>query len=243
MNADRGTSEKHERTTAEHTDSKSDENGVHGGIRVDLRVGSPGDCPVAQASAEPGSHVREVVWTGTPTRGGRITEESVVESEDALSDRNLTELYAVADRRVYRFGRPASAGCVCKVIEQFGVPVTNVDAIDGTLSLTLHVPDADADRSIVEALKESYEDVPVRSLAPVGEELRSEFVLIDRARLTDRQQEVLERANELGYFAYPKRANAGEVAAALDIAPSTFSEHLAAAQGKLVDALFETTAP
>ena len=238
-----GTSEKHERTTAERTDSKSDAGSVHGGIRVDLRVGSPGDCPVAQASAEPGSHVRDVVWTGTPTREGRITEEFVVESENALSDPNLTELFAVADRRVYRFDRPTSAGCVCKEIEQFGVPVTNVDAIDGSLALTFHVPDADAVRSIVEALQESFEDVSVRSLAPLGEASRSEFVLIDRARLTDRQQEVLERANELGYFAYPKRANAGEVAAALDIAPSTFSEHLAAAQGKLVDALFETTAP
>jgi predicted DNA binding protein len=45
---------------------------------------------------------------------------------------------------------------------------------------------------------------------------------------------VLETAHEMGYFERPRRANGTEVAAALDIDPSTFSEHLAAAQRKLL---------
>jgi len=39
----------------------------------------------------------------------------------------------------------------------------------------------------------------------------------------------------MGYFERPRDANAGAVAEALDIAPSTFAEHLAAAQRKLLD--------
>ena len=52
----------------------------------------------------------------------------------------------------------------------------------------------------------------------------------------DRQREVVRTAY-MGYFEYPKGANAGEVAAALDISRSTFAEHLAAATGKLFGAV------
>jgi predicted DNA binding protein len=41
----------------------------------------------------------------------------------------------------------------------------------------------------------------------------------------------------MGYFAYPKRANAEAVAAELDIDSSTFAEHIAAAQDKLLTAV------
>ena len=41
----------------------------------------------------------------------------------------------------------------------------------------------------------------------------------------------------MGYFEYPRESNASEVAAALDIEPSTFTQHLNAAQTKLLDEL------
>ena len=55
--------------------------------------------------------------------------------------------------------------------------------------------------------------------------------------LTDPQREALRTAYEMGYFEYPRDANASEVAAALDIQRSTFTEHLNAAQSKLLDEL------
>ncbi|WP_455429089.1 helix-turn-helix domain-containing protein [Haloarcula regularis] len=64
-------------------------------------------------------------------------------------------------------------------------------------------------------------------------------MLVDRGQLTDRQREVLETAVEMGYFEYPKGANAGEVAEALDITVSTFAEHLAAAETKLLGSIVE----
>lgn len=60
-------------------------------------------------------------------------------------------------------------------------------------------------------------------------------VNVDRGKLTDRQLEVLETAHEMGYYQYPRGANASEVAEALDICPSTLAEHLAAAQTKLLE--------
>jgi hypothetical protein len=43
----------------------------------------------------------------------------------------------------------------------------------------------------------------------------------------------------MGYFEHPRTANAGEVADELDISRSTFAEHLAAAQSKLLDAVLD----
>ncbi len=58
---------------------------------------------------------------------------------------------------------------------------------------------------------------------------------MDRGRLTARQREVLETAFEMGYFERPRRANATEVAAELGIGPSTFREHVSAAETKLLE--------
>ncbi|GAB3684603.1 hypothetical protein GCM10028857_13820 [Salinarchaeum chitinilyticum] len=65
-------------------------------------------------------------------------------------------------------------------------------------------------------------------------ELADGIVEVDVDQLTDRQLEVLETAHDMGYYQYPRGANASEVAEALDICPSTLAEHLAAAQSKLL---------
>jgi predicted DNA binding protein len=54
--------------------------------------------------------------------------------------------------------------------------------------------------------------------------------------LTDRQQETLRIATDLGYFAEPRRATYDDIADEMDIAPETVGEHLRKAQAKLVDA-------
>lgn len=55
--------------------------------------------------------------------------------------------------------------------------------------------------------------------------------------LTDRQREILETAHELGYFELPRGASAAEVAAALDLDPSTVTEHLRRAERNLLGEL------
>jgi len=53
-------------------------------------------------------------------------------------------------------------------------------------------------------------------------------------QLTDRQREVLELAMEAGYFERPRQNNTGELADVLDISRATFTQHLRAAQRKLL---------
>jgi DNA-directed RNA polymerase specialized sigma24 family protein len=52
--------------------------------------------------------------------------------------------------------------------------------------------------------------------------------------LTDRQREVIETAYEKGYYEVPREATTGDVAAELDVDPSTVAEHLQRAERNLL---------
>jgi predicted DNA binding protein len=54
--------------------------------------------------------------------------------------------------------------------------------------------------------------------------------------LSDRQREAVRAALDIGYYDQPRGATHEDVAAALDCAPSTASEHLRKAEAELVRA-------
>lgn len=61
--------------------------------------------------------------------------------------------------------------------------------------------------------------------------------------VTERQQEVLSVARDIGYFDVPRSATTEDVAAELDLSPSTVREHLQRAQGNVVDAILGARDP
>lgn len=66
----------------------------------------------------------------------------------------------------------------------------------------------------------------------------STFEEVVHNQLTDRQREVLQAAFEEGYYEWPRKATGEAVAAKLGIASPTFSEHIKAAERKLISLLF-----
>jgi len=208
------------------------------GIRAVVHVGSPGQCPAAALSNESQSTVTDVTWS-TPDGEGRVVEDLTVETADGVDDDRLTEVYRAGSRRTYRFDREAEPSCVCQSVEELGVPLADVQARDGALELTFFADDVGVVRETVSRLRGGFDDVSVKYLSRAGDADSSDLVMVDRDRLTARQREVLETAHDLGYFEYPKGANAATVADELGIATSTFVEHLSAAQSKLLDAVLE----
>jgi predicted DNA binding protein len=210
-----------------------------GGIRVRLAVEAAEACPVA-ASTGGDTIARSARWA----RAG----DGVVEEFDLVGDAAAADLPDGAsvvletDRgeRV-RFTRE-SGDCVCEAVERLGAPVADVSASRGTLRLSFHATDVETVRAAVDDLDAAFGSVRIDRLARTGDGEDDDLVLVDRGRLTDRQQEVLKTAMELGYFERPRSANATEVAERLDISPSTFAEHLAAAQSKVLDSLLEGAA-
>ena len=55
--------------------------------------------------------------------------------------------------------------------------------------------------------------------------------------LTDRQQEVLQVAYDLGYYGVPRRSSTAEIASELDVDDSTVAEHLQRAEHNLLKTL------
>lgn len=210
------------------------------GIRVRLAVEAASDsCPVAAATGGD-TIARSATWNEAC--------DDVVEEFDLVGEYDEADLpedgsvVFETDRsdRV-RFTRDRSE-CICDAVGDVGAPVTDVSASRGTLRLSFHATDVETVREVVDELDEAYGSVRIDRLARTGDGDEDDMVLVDRGRLTDRQQEVLETAMEMGYFERPRSANATEVSEALDISPSTFAEHLASAQSKVLDSLLEGSA-
>lgn len=209
------------------------------GIAVDLAVRQPGDCPVASASAACDAPVDSVSRASTPDSDGAVAEEFELPAGASPADESVEAVASFGSHDVFRFRREPGAACVCEVVEQSVGPVADVRAREGTLHLSFYAEDLADVRGAVSALEEAFGGVRVRQLTRAATDDCSYPVIVDRNRLTERQREVLRTAHELGYFDYPKGANAGEVADELGIASSTLREHLAVAQGKLLAVVFE----
>lgn len=211
------------------------------GIRAEIRVDPDGSCPVVEAATDRGSSSQTIVRSTTGSADDRVTEEFMLESgPKPETSVDLTEAFEYGSKTMYRFSRDRGWGCPCETVEQFDCPIVDLRARGRSLYFVFHAVDMESLQATILALRERYPGIDVCRLLRREHDASEESpVFLDRSRLTDRQREVLETAHGMGYFDHPKGANAGEVAEALDITAATFSEHLAAAQSKLLDAILD----
>ncbi|SFR35286.1 helix-turn-helix domain-containing protein [Halorubrum sodomense] len=207
------------------------------GVRAGIAIHGTGNCPLVDASTAHDGPITGINWThagDTHTEEFRVRHPDAVDTAEGIPDPE--SVVDLGDERVYRYDRPRDGGCACRVIEELDCPIADARAEDGVLLLTLHLPELERLRDVVSALDGSAERVEVRYLVEgtARDDGASDRTLVDRGRLTDRQREVLRTAYRMGYFERPRDANARAVADALDISPSTFAEHLATAQRKLL---------
>ncbi len=171
--------------------------------------------------------------------GDRIVIEFVADADLEVPERVET-VFDYGTKAAYRFETPCVEGSPFAVLDRHGVPATETVIRDGRLLVTFHAADLPTLRAVLEELQESCADMQVlRLLQSSSSPEESDPVTFDRSELTERQREVLSAAYDAGYFDHPKGANAGEVAETLGIDRSTFSEHIAAAQRKLLAAVLD----
>jgi hypothetical protein len=109
---------------------------------------------------------------------------------------------------------------------------------DGQGRIAAGVPEAGDPESVVARVLEGYPSLSLQAKR-VADDLDPRFTsrTLRRAvgaQLTDRQREVLQRAFEAGYYERPRRTSGTELAGELDISVSTFTQHLRAAERKLL---------
>jgi len=208
------------------------------GIRAEVAIRTPDGCQIASISEETGATSRSISRSTGPLDAAAVTEEFVLDSDVPVDREGVDRVFSYGSRDVYRYSRERGIGCPCEVIERHDCPVVDVHTSDGTLYLVFHAPDMDRLQAVIGDVRDAFAGVEVRRLLRSSEDRSDrELVFVDSSSLTDRQREVLETAHEMGYFEHPKGANAGQVAEALGITTSTFTEHLSAAQSKLFDAI------
>ena len=207
------------------------------GIRASFVVRNATGCPLARASCEIDGGIDDVARSSSLESDAVIEEFEVTARErpGTLSDEAIRKVFSVDGIDVYRFSRETADDCVCEVVERSGTPISAIRAEHGALFLWLYASDVEAVRSVVSDLRAEFDDVRLRHLVRENDGAGDDYVLVNRSRLTDRQREVVKTAFAMGYFDYDSGTNAGDVAAALGISHSTFAEHLAAAQTKLLE--------
>lgn len=136
-----------------------------------------------------------------------------------------------------------SGKCVTTTLADAGAIASSVCANAGVGRVVADVPahvdvrqvfdrfrDAHPNTELV-ACRDADETVPIRTDRGAHTRLAG--------RLTDKQLEVLRTAYLSGYFSWPRRSSAEECAEALDIAQPTFSQHIRAAQQRVLGGMFE----
>jgi hypothetical protein len=212
---------------------------MSGGIRAEVKIQPVDACRVATASANRNEAISDVSRSAVP-EGDTVVEEFSADASTDIDDDRIEPVFSYDSQVTYRFTRSADHHCPCTRIEQFGYPVSDTTIVNGSIVLTFHVEGLEQLREVITDLRDHY-TVSIERLVRSGCKGEStDLVYVDRGELTERQMEVLETAHEMGYFEHSTGANAGEVADALDISTSTFTEHLAAAQRKLLTTIVDS---
>jgi PAS domain S-box-containing protein len=207
-------------------------------VTLDVR----GDHPLAGLTAGGPLADGELLVRGTvpDAEGATLFLTAAGAPADALARRlagreRVTEAAADgADRLRVGLTGPTVAG----VVGELGGAVSRLRFADGAAEVAFDLPPERDVRAVVEALRERFGEVSVRSVT-AGERTEEP----DRLReglddLTDKQAEALRTAYHAGYFEQPRRTNADGVADALGVSRSTFIQHLRSAERKAFAALF-----
>ena len=120
-----------------------------------------------------------------------------------------------------------------------GVDVDAIEATPAGVELVLDAPEDVDPRTLTEVVAECCPGAELAALhdhASRGSRERAPLAAVAED-LTERQRAVLQRAHAAGFFESTRAVSGAELAASMDLSPSTFHQHLRAALRKVVGAL------
>ncbi|WP_192918500.1 bacterio-opsin activator domain-containing protein [Salinigranum salinum] len=194
--------------------------------------------------------------------GGTVTVEGLVQADgdagiqyvrvDGVSGdvpSTLAATRAVADVRVLATEGDQwflectldADGAGLRTIAAYGATVRTARASGGVGRVTARFPATTSPREALSVVTEAFPSAELIAKRVVDVSDRSGTTLRQRLteRWTDKQARALRAAYLAGYFDTPRRTTGRELAASLDIAPSTLHQHLQAAHRKLLATVFD----
>jgi len=164
----------------------------------------------------------------TQVRGEQAALESILEDNDDIISSNVSTLRD--GLQAYVHTEPTESASALLELEQEHEFVLDMPIEYG--------PDGGLKVAVIgreETVRRAIEDVPdeirveLEQLSDYDPELRELSSL-----LTDRQQEILDTATELGYYQVPRQATHEDIADELDLSTTTVGEHLRKIEARML---------
>lgn len=138
-----------------------------------------------------------------------------------------------------------SGNCPAYRLAELGALPRTVEGIDGRGRIVVEIPPRYDPPAVTESFLEEYPDFDLIAKrtkdAHTSMLTPSTFQQSLLNELTDRQREALRTAFEMGYYEWPRDCTGQDVADELGITSATFSEHIFAAERKILTFMFETS--
>ncbi|AHF99622.1 bacterio-opsin activator [Halostagnicola larsenii XH-48] len=169
-----------------------------------------------------------------------INSTRVLELVASYETIDATLLYEYEDGGLFEF--LTSGNCPAFSLAELGALPREAISLNGEGRIVAEIPPKyDASTVIEEFLAENTTVELVskqekESFSPILTHSATEQII--RTQLTERQWEVIRTAFNAGYYEWPRECTGEEVAEKLDITSPTFSEHIHAAERKLLAVLF-----
>ena len=134
--------------------------------------------------------------------------------------------------------------CLAMTLVEFGAIPRTVEAENGDGRVVAEVPSQSDAAELADRFERAHPTVTVDDRRDRSRTTplftRHDFTQTVIDALTDRQREVFLTAYMNGFYDWPRKHEASELAADLGISPATFSQHLRTAEGKIFSTLLDT---
>jgi predicted DNA binding protein len=174
------------------------------------------------------NRITPFVWT---------LSESPVEHalEEDPSTENVTQLSQRNDERLYQMEWTDDISLVLHLLTEQDGTILSARATHDSWQLRVLFPEREGLAGALEFCQDTGLTMEIERIYEMSEATNAE---IGRHSLTEDQHEALRLATKHGYYDVPRGIEAGELADALGISQSTFSERVRRAQGALNRSVF-----
>ncbi|MEF8787418.1 MAG: bacterio-opsin activator domain-containing protein [Haloarculaceae archaeon] len=171
---------------------------------------------------------------------GADSEQVVSAATDHKDIRSVTNVSQGEDGGVIEF--TVDEPPVVSALAERGVETTSITASGSGVRITLEMPASADPRAVIEQLTDQYPstNLVARHERERREQTKQELVADIEERLTSRQELALQKAYLGGFFDWPRNISGEDLAESMDISPSTYHQHLRAAERKVLASLFDS---
>ncbi|KTG07737.1 hypothetical protein AUR64_02535 [Haloprofundus marisrubri] len=173
------------------------------------------------------------------TTTGTTPEALMAASEDVLAVRELVYLADREERGLFK--AHLTDPILASYLLEHDARVRSLTIGAAAATIVVDLPSAADVREVIEDIEQTVPDIELlsrrtRTQSP-EKGVVSQTAVLDR--LTPRQQEVLQLAYRSGYFESPRVQTGKDLADALGISPSTFTNHIRGAERGLLNVVFD----